>query len=150
MSPSLVVTLNRGDKQTKSSTFSDVSVVPIPPENPLLYQLRTAGQVGISSLGSPTQPCLGTFKEQAQTAFENVAVCLALAGATPHDIVKITIFIVDYKPQLRSELIDIITSFFSIDGHQHTPPSTLIGVAALASPEFLIEVEAEAVVKAQA
>lgn len=148
--PVLIETLNRSDKKPLSTTFCDISAVPIPPDNPILYQLQTAGQVGTPSPTSATQEIPTSFRGQAKNAFDNVAACLAIKGATPQDITKITIYIVNYSPNLREELIDVVASFFEVAGQEtrHAPPSSLVGVASLALPEFLIEVEAMAVVKA--
>jgi enamine deaminase RidA (YjgF/YER057c/UK114 family) len=115
-----------------------------------VYLLRTAGQVGTPPSITPTAPIPLSFREQAENAFSNVATCLALGGATPRDITKITIYVVNYELSLRDILVDVIAAFFSTnDGEKpHAPPSTLLGVAALASKEFLIEVEAEAAITA--
>ena len=68
--------------------------------------------------------------------------CVA-AGATYADIVKITTYVVGHKPEHRVVIGQARASFFP----KGTPPaSTLIGVAALALPEWLIEIEAVAVV----
>ncbi|KAF5005662.1 hypothetical protein FDECE_7918 [Fusarium decemcellulare] len=145
--PPFVETLNRPDKQPLEATFSDISAVPFSVGGPPVYLIHTAGQVGTPSLGS-AQEIPTSFKEQARNAFQNVAACLALKGATPQDIIKITIYVVNYDPSLRGEIIDVISSFFTaIDGHRHEPPSTLLGVASLALPEFLIEVDATAVIR---
>lgn len=148
MAPSIVKTTNRADAPPLASTFSHLSIVPMPPVNPSLYFLSVAGQVGSPPPTSPPAPLPTAFHEQATNAFTNVAACLALGGATPQDITKITIYVVGLEPSMRSALIDAINAFFHVDSQDkaHAPPSTLLGVAALASKEFLIEVDATAVV----
>ncbi|MBU6534188.1 RidA family protein [Streptomyces mayonensis] len=60
-------------------------------------------------------------------------VLLAL-GAGREDIVKETVYVVDYAPRLAPALLGAL--------HGTPPPSsTLVGVAQLFAPEFLIEVE---------
>jgi enamine deaminase RidA (YjgF/YER057c/UK114 family) len=59
------------------------------------------------------------------------------------NIVKIVTFVVGYKPELRPIIGQARSAFFE----GMTPPaSTPVGVSALAAPEWLIEIEAVAVV----
>ena len=102
--------------------------------------IYTAGQVSIDERGA----LVGSGDLAAQTAqvMRNVGLALAAAGAGYADIVKITTFVVNYKPEDRAVIGKARAAFFA-DG---TPPaSTLVGVAALALPEFLVEIEAVAV-----
>ncbi|OKL57038.1 hypothetical protein UA08_07353 [Talaromyces atroroseus] len=148
MSPPVITTLDRTDAPPATSTFSSLSVTAIPSVNPSVYLLQTAGQVGTPPPTTPPSPIPTSFREQAENAFANVAACLALKSATPRDITKISIFVVDLEPSMRGALIEVIQNFFRGEGDDapHKPPSSLIGVARLASSEFLIEVEATAVV----
>jgi enamine deaminase RidA (YjgF/YER057c/UK114 family) len=58
-------------------------------------------------------------------------------------VVKITTYVVGYKPEHRTVIGQVRAKFFA----GRTPPaSTLVGVAALAVPEWLVEIEAIAVV----
>ena len=73
----------------------------------------------------------------------NVGLALAAAGASYADIVKLTTYVVNYRPEQRSVVGQARAPFFA----GGTPPaSTLVGVAALALPEWLVEIEAVAVV----
>lgn len=85
----------------------------------------------------------GDFAAQAEAAYENVRAALASAGAEPKDIVRMRTYIVDYKPDCLEPLGLATAAFFG--GHP-PPASTLIGVASLAMPEFMIEIEVTAVV----
>ena len=101
----------------------------------------TAGQVSIDERGA----LVGGDDLAAQTAqaMRNVGLALAAAGATYADIVKITTYVVNYRPEQRTIIGKARAPFFV----GKTPPaSTLVGVAALALPEWLIEIEAVAVV----
>ena len=85
----------------------------------------------------------GDFAAQAKAVYENVRMALASAGAEPRDIVRMRTYIVDYTPDYL-EALGIETAAFFGD---HPPPAaTLIGVASLAMPEFMIEIEVTAVV----
>lgn len=95
---------------------------------------------------SPPTPFPTSFREQAISVFANPGACLALGGAKPRDVTKITIHVVGLGPEMKSDLVGTITDFFTVDGKQHKPPSTLLGVAALARKDFLIGVDATAVV----
>ena len=60
--------------------------------------------------------------------------------------------VVDLELSMRDVLVEVITDFFRTresngqQEQQHAPPSSLIGVASLAHPDFKIEVEASAVI----
>jgi enamine deaminase RidA (YjgF/YER057c/UK114 family) len=102
--------------------------------------IYTAGQVSVDEHGA----LVGAGDLAAQTAqvMRNVGLALAAVGAGYADIVKITTYVVGYKPEHRIILGKARSPFFA----DRTPPaSTLIGVAALALPEWLIEIEAIAV-----
>ena len=64
------------------------------------------------------------------------------AGAQAADVVKLTTYVVGYKPELRPLLGEARSTVF---GPGALPASTLVGVQALAEPGYLIEVEAFAV-----
>jgi enamine deaminase RidA (YjgF/YER057c/UK114 family) len=100
-----------------------------------------AGQVAVDAAGLVIAP--GSLAGQAVQAYENVGRALGVAGATPADVTKITTYVVDYSPVM---LPDIAVARRALFG-DHRPASTLVGVAALARPELLIEVEAIAVVE---
>jgi enamine deaminase RidA (YjgF/YER057c/UK114 family) len=102
--------------------------------------IYTAGQVPIDAQGA----LVGGDDLAAQTAqaMRNVGLALAAAGAGYADIVKITTYVVNYKPEHRTIIGGARRPFFA----GKTPPaSTLVGVAALALPEWLVEIEAIAV-----
>ena len=80
---------------------------------------------------------------QTTQVMHNIGLALKAAGATYADIVKITTFVVGYKPELRPIIGKARSAFF--EGIE-PPASTLVGVSALAAPEWLIEIEAVAVV----
>jgi enamine deaminase RidA (YjgF/YER057c/UK114 family) len=72
---------------------------------------------------------------------KNLGLALAAAGVTYAEIVKTTTFVVNYRPEHRTIITDAKKPFWK----GQPPTSALIGVAALALPEWLIEIEAVAV-----
>jgi len=80
--------------------------------------------------------------EQAREALRNVQAAIEATGGTLKDIVSLRIYIVNYQPQNAEAISIALREFFS---SANPPASTWIGVSALAAPEFLIEVEATAV-----
>ncbi len=81
--------------------------------------------------------------QQMRKALENVGHTLEAAGASPADVVRIMTFVVDYRPEHAAVLGQAMAGFFEPD---NLPAATLVGVQALAMPEFLVEVQATAVV----
>jgi enamine deaminase RidA (YjgF/YER057c/UK114 family) len=103
--------------------------------------VHTAGQVSIDQHGALVGA--GDLAAQTAQAMRNVGLALAAAGATYADIVKITTYVVNYKPDQRAIISKARAPFFA----GGTPPaSTLVGVSALALPEWLIEIEATAII----
>lgn len=103
--------------------------------------IYTAGQVAVDENGA----LVGGNDLAAQSAqvMENLGKALAAGGASFADVVKITTYVVGYKPEHRAIIGQARAKFFA----GRTPPaSTLVGVAALAAPEWLIEIEAIAVI----
>ncbi len=103
--------------------------------------IYTAGQVSIDESGATVG--VSDLAVQTAQAMRNVGLALAAAGAGYADIVKITTYVVNYRPEHRAIIGKARAPFFATG----TPPaSTLVGVSALAVPEWLIEIEAVAVV----
>jgi enamine deaminase RidA (YjgF/YER057c/UK114 family) len=85
----------------------------------------------------------GDLKVQAEQTFRNLALALASAGATTADVVKINIYVKNYKPANATIVSNALRRAFP---HSHLPASTWLGVETLAEEGFLIEVDAIAVV----
>jgi enamine deaminase RidA (YjgF/YER057c/UK114 family) len=100
-----------------------------------------AGQVALDAGGVVVAP--GDLGGQTRQVFLNLQTALAAADAGFQDIVKLNTYIVDYRPELRDVYRAVRNEFLPAD----PPASTLVGVQALAQPEFLIEVEAIAVIE---
>jgi len=80
--------------------------------------------------------------EQARQAFRNLETAMGAAGGTLKDVVALRIYVVDYQAESGTAVGTALREFFS---PENPPASTWIGVSALAVPEFLIEIEATAV-----
>ncbi|WP_406398527.1 RidA family protein [Streptomyces sp. NBC_00879] len=78
---------------------------------------------------------------QATQVFENLRRCLAAAGASFDDVVKLTYFVTDvaHLPAVRAARDAVIDA-------GRLPASSAVQVAALFRPELLVEIEAFALV----
>jgi enamine deaminase RidA (YjgF/YER057c/UK114 family) len=99
-----------------------------------------AGQVAEDALGNVAGR--GDMAAQARLAFANLGRALAAGGARPDQVAKITIFVAQYR---RDYLPVIEAGRIALFG-DHKPADTLVGVAALSRPDYLIEVDAIAVI----
>ena len=99
--------------------------------------LYIAGQVAYGSDGSPAHA--GDFKAQARAALQCLKAQVEAGGGTMANIVKVNTYVTDIRH--RADYAAIREEFFG----RKMPASTMVAVAALAQPEFLIEVEAVAV-----
>jgi len=80
--------------------------------------------------------------EQARQALRNIKAAVEAAGGTLSDIVALRIYIVDI-----AENVDAVGGALRDVFPTNPPTSTWIGVSSLAVPEFLIEIEATAVLE---
>ena len=87
---------------------------------------------------------LGDLAVQAHQVFVNLGRALAAAGARPDQVARITIFVVRHRPEYLEVIEEARVALFG----DHKPADTLVGVEALARPEYLIEVDAIAVMDA--
>ena len=86
----------------------------------------------------------GDLAAQLKQAMENVGRALEAAGATFDDVVRVRLYVVDYKPSDIGAIADATTAVFSAE----TPPaSLLIGVQSLYAEDYLVEIEVTAVVE---
>lgn len=81
----------------------------------------------------------GDFKGQAREAFRCLKALVEAQGGTMQDLVKLNTYVTDVR--YRADLLPVREEFFGRKG----PASTLVQVSALAHPDWLIEVEAIAV-----
>ncbi len=101
--------------------------------------IHLAGQLGFR----PDNTLPEDFEGQAVQAFENVRIALESVGASFRDVVKMNNYFTDIAAHLaiyrdvRDRYVDT----------ENPPASTSVGVAALAVPGALYELDAYAVIK---
>ena len=98
-------------------------------------RLIISGQVGVAQDGSVPS----TGEGQIAQAFANLRAVLEANGMSVTNLVKTTVFLTD-----RSLLASFRAARDAVYGG-HAPCSTLLFVAGLADPRFVVEIEAEAV-----
>ena len=99
-----------------------------------LRHLFVSGQIGMAPDGTIQQG----FEAQCRTAFDNIKGVLASAGMGLEDVVKLTVFLTNPADigafrAIRDEVMGGVRT-----------ASTLLIVAGLASPDFLVEIEVNA------
>ena len=104
--------------------------------NRILY---CAGQTSVDAEGRPVH--VGDMRKQIELALQNLETVLEAAGLTLSDVVRLNYYTTNVDSFF--EAYDAATSRLARANCQ--PASTLLGVARLAFPELLIEIEATAV-----
>ncbi|MET8975305.1 RidA family protein [Streptomyces sp. NPDC004539] len=101
--------------------------------------VAVSGQLALDEKGEPVGA--GDPAAQARQVFENLRRCLAAADATFDDVVKLTYFVTDmaYMPAIREARAAHVPD-------DRLPAASAVQVAGLVRPEFLMEIEALAVV----
>ena len=102
-------------------------------------QIYISGQVAVDETGRTVGT--GDLIAQTRQVMENLKLALAAVEASFSNVVKLTVYIVNYDPSKRGEVLAVRNEY--IDPH-NAPASTLVGVQALAAPDYLIEIEATA------
>jgi 2-iminobutanoate/2-iminopropanoate deaminase len=100
--------------------------------------LYLAGQVAYDDNGGAAHA--GDFRAQARAALHAVKAQVEAGGGTMANIVKVNTYLTDIRH--RTDFAAVREEFFG----KKMPAHTLVAVAALAQPEFLIEIEAIAVI----
>lgn len=98
-------------------------------------RLLVSGQIGVAPDGSVQE----TPEAQIRQALDNLRAVLAAHAMRPEQVVKITVLLTD-----RALLGAWRAGRDALFG-AHEPCSTLMVVAGLADPRFVVEVEAEAI-----
>ena len=107
--------------------------------------IHMAGQIARTADG--TKVGEGDLVAQVEQCYLNVATALGAAGATFADVVKLTVYVVDLTPDKLPAFADGVARAAARLGIDvPLAPLTGIGVAALAEPDLLVEVDAIAVI----
>ncbi len=101
-----------------------------------------AGQTALDAAGNVVGR--GDFAAQAAQVFHNLNVALTAVGATAANLVKLTVFLRDMNNLAAYR--EVRNRFFATVTPAAAPAVTLVEVARLYGPEFLIEIEAVAAV----
>ncbi len=109
--------------------YSHTAVVPAGSE--LVF---VAGQVGMRLDGSVP----AAFAEQAEVTFQNLRACLAAHGLGVEAVVRLGVFV------LPGQDFAVLRTVRERHFGTHRPASTTVYVPQLASPKFLLEIEAVA------
>jgi enamine deaminase RidA (YjgF/YER057c/UK114 family) len=98
-----------------------------------------AGQVALDKVGNIAGK--NDFRAQIQQIFENLKSALASAGGTFNDVIKLNSYFLDlaHLPEFR----EVRDKYINL---KNPPAGTAVQVSGLFRPEFLVEVEAVAVV----
>lgn len=102
------------------------------------HTLYCAGQLPTDDEGRPVH--VGDIRGQVNQAFDNVERVLREAGYTLADVTRLNYYTTDVDALLANW--DVITTRLTAGGCRCT--STLLGVARLAYPKTMIEIEATA------
>ncbi len=97
------------------------------------------GQIG-QDLDTSASVAVGDAAGQAEQAMANIAMLLKEAGAELEHVTKITIYLID--PRYREAVYRVVGKWLK----GVYPVSTGIVVSALARPEWLVEIDAIAVI----
>jgi enamine deaminase RidA (YjgF/YER057c/UK114 family) len=101
-----------------------------------------AGQVALDPAGNLTGK--DDLRAQAQQVFENLKTALAAAGATFDDVIKLNYYCADSVDAAGIAVVREVRERYL--NSKNPPVSTFVVVRRLVRPEWLIEVEAVAVI----
>jgi enamine deaminase RidA (YjgF/YER057c/UK114 family) len=96
-----------------------------------------SGQVAFDAQGQIVG--IGDLEAQTEQVFRNLQAALTAAGATFADVVKMTYYLLDMRQ------IGVVRTVRERYLPDLRPASTAVGVNGLAHPDFLVEIEAIAV-----
>ncbi|MET9657407.1 RidA family protein [Streptomyces sp. NPDC006510] len=103
-----------------------------------------AGQVAFDADGATVGE--GDLAAQVEQSYLNIGTALAGVGASFQDVSRLTVYVVDWTPDKMPLFLEGVSRAAAKLGVKPLAPGTLLGVAALASPDYLVEVEATAVI----
>ena len=102
-----------------------------------------AGQVAFDTTGNLVGK--DDFRAQVEQVFKNLNAAVQAAGGSFHDVIKLNYYCADtVDPALTPQVREVRDKYVNT---QNPPASTFVVVRRLVRPEWLIEIEAIAVVK---
>lgn len=87
----------------------------------------------------------GDLTAQTEQAYLNVAQALRAMGASTRDITRVTVYVVGMNPENQKHVMDGRQRAADRLGVDFQHPGTFVGVTSLWHPDYLIEIEATAV-----
>ncbi|PBC51754.1 MULTISPECIES: RidA family protein [Rhodococcus] len=107
--------------------------------------VHVAGQIARLADGTPVAQ--GDLAGQVAQALRNTATGLTGVGATFDDVLRLTFYVTDWKPEKIGEFMAGVEQVAEEIGLTlPLPPTSLIGVDYLFEPDVLVEVEATALI----
>jgi reactive intermediate/imine deaminase len=109
------------------------------PGGPFCHAVRAGNLLYISgATAGGSEAANGTAAQQAEVILKKLSHILQAEGASLANVVKVTVFLTDMRE--RGEIAKVREQYFQ----GAYPASTLVQVAALASPNLKLEIEAVA------
>jgi len=102
-------------------------------------QLFLSGVVALRPDGTPA----ADFEEETELVFKALQAALERGGATFADLIRVNVYIVGLTPERVTTYRTVRDRFIAAE---HVPASTLIGISALVTDAFHIEIDAIAAV----
>ena len=102
-------------------------------------RIMLSGQVGVDAQERTVGPGVA---EQTATALDNVEKVLAAVGGDLSHVIMLRLYIVESAREQQEPIAEALRQRFAYN----PPPSSWIIVSGLSLPQWLIEIEAEAVV----
>ena len=133
----MAISLVNPDGLPKGDLYSQVAVAS---GSKLVF---VAGQVARDADGGKVGE--GDLAAQVEQSYLNLGTALAAVGASFDDVAKLTVYFVDWTPDKAPQFLEGVARAKTALGSTANPPLTGIGVAVLAEPDLLVEVEATAV-----
>ena len=100
-------------------------------------QVHVSGQVALNASGEIVGK--GDIAAQTEQVYQNHKAALSAAGADMRHVFKLVTYVVDLTPARAAEIRKVRLAHMTEGDY---PASTMVGTTALVHPDFLIEVEA--------
>ena len=134
----MTITLTNAEALPKVDFFRQVAIAT---GSKLVFM---AGQVAWDADG--TLVGKGDLAAQVEQCYLNVAAAVAEAGGSFDDVAKLTTYVTDWTSDKMPQLQEGRARALARIGVTSLAPGTLVGVAALFTPDILVEIEAIAVI----
>jgi len=100
-------------------------------------QVHVSGQLALNASGEIVGK--GDIAAQTEQVYQNLKAALSAAGADMRHVFKLVTYVVDLTPARAAEIRKVRLAHMTEGDY---PASTMVGTTALVHPDFLIEMEA--------